>query len=123
MLFLNYTLPTKPWYDQSFGLFFIPEKTAIPLKPRKVAMKLMVIPLKVVGVGVAGVDADVVVDVVEDVADKVCSQEYWTYISYDIQLRNLGTNFWICPFQIGKRICSKAGYYLKYMNLIIIDLN
>ena len=70
MLFLNYTLPTKPWYDQSFGLFFIPEKTAIPLKPRKVAMNLMVIPLKVVGVGVAGVDADVA-----DVAVKVCSQE------------------------------------------------
>ena len=41
-------------------------------------MKLRVIPLKVVGVGVAGVDADVVVDVVEDVEDKVCSQEYWT---------------------------------------------
>merc|ERR1712165_238921 len=45
---------------------FVHEKTAIPLKPRKVAMKLRVIPLKV-----AGVDADVVVDVVEDVADKV----------------------------------------------------
>ena len=69
MLFLNYTLPTKPWYDQSFGLVLIPEKTAIPLKPRKVAMKLRVIPLKVVGV-----DADVAD--VADVSVKVCSQEY-----------------------------------------------
>ena len=84
-------------------------------------MKLRVIPLKVVGVGVAGVDADVVVDVVEDVADKVCSQEYWTYISYDIQLRNLGTNFWFCPFFAGPnwKTCLEQ-FWTLLDNLFII---
>ena len=77
---------------------------------------------KLVGVGVAGVDAEVVedvADVVEDVADKVCSQEYLTaYISYDIQLRNLGTNFWFCPFFAGPNWKT----YLEQCRLLLDNL-